>query len=339
MKKLIGVLLVTILMLLGCSNDEGGKQTDSSEGSKTITLKMGNITKETAQLSKTFVAIGEELEKRTNGRIKAQYFPAGQLGNEADMLQQVNTGSLDLAMITTAQLSSSSDAFSSWLMPFLVDTQMQGYELAISEESMSLFDTLVNENVVGLGYASSGFRYLLSTTPITEATDFKGYKIRTTPSPTILDFWNDLGAAPTPMPLTEVYTSLQTGVIKGVDIDSEGVVSENLTEIAKDLTPSKHMLWVAGILINKDLWNSLSEEDQLLLQEIVTEKTKENFESVEKNEQQLLNEGEEKYGVTIHQLTDLDQFSDTIQMLHKKWGGNYPHLENFLQKAEDIRTK
>ncbi|PWA05115.1 hypothetical protein DCC39_18380 [Pueribacillus theae] len=335
-------LVLTMGLLSACgNNDEAGTTSENNEDStgEQIILKMGNITQANSELSLTLERIGKELEKRTDGRIKAEYYPAGQLGNESDMMQQLNTGSLDIGNITTAQLSNSSPAFGAWLMPFLVDNHEQAYKLWTSEESMALFDTLTDENVKGLGYSSSGFRYILSTKPIVEAKDFNGYKLRTTPSPTILDYWNSLKASPTPMPLTEVYTSLQTGVIDGIDIDSEAVTSEKLTDIAKHMTPDNHMYWASAILINKDLWNRLSEEDQELLQEVVNEKTKENAEQIEANEKELLETGEETLGITIHSLKDRSEFDPYIKKVEDIWKEKSPEIADFLKKAEEIKAE
>lgn len=347
MKKGLALLLsagLTVSLFAGCGNDKnaatGGSTGESAPAGnqKQIVLKIANITKADSQWSKTLQNIGEELKVKTNGRIKPEYYPAGQLGNETDMLQQLNAGNIQIASITTAQLSSSSPAFGAWLMPFIVKTHAQAYKLWTSEESMKLFDTLTHENVVGLGYVSSGFRYILSTKPIEGVKDLAGVKIRTTPSPTILDYWNSLKASPTPMPLTEVYTSLKTGVISGVDIDSESVISEKLTEIAKHLTPDKHMYWAGGILINKDLWKSLSPEDQKLIRETVAAKTKENSETVNKNEEKLMSEAKDKYGLTLHELKK-SEFDPVVQSVKDTWIKKAPEIGKFLEKAKQITAE
>lgn len=345
MKKGISLLLSSVLMvsiLAGCGNANGGNDVKPVDGAaandQKIVLKIANITKADSQLSLTMKNIGDELEAKTNGRISPQYFPGGELGNETDMMQQLNTGTIQMALITTAQLSNSSPAFGAWLMPFLVDTHEQAYELWTSDESMKLFDTLTNENVVGLGYASSGFRYILGTKPVQSVKDLEGYKLRTTPSPTILDYWNGLKAGPTPMPLTEVYTSLQTGVIKGVDIDSESLASEKLTEIAKYLNPDKHMYWAGGILINKDLWNSLSTEDQKLIKETVLAKTKDNSVTVQKNEEKLLSEAQSKYGLTVNEVKR-EEYDPVVKSVRETWSQKSPEIAEFLEKADKIKQK
>lgn len=347
-KKLTSTLLLLILsisILAGCaggSNEGGGSNAGGGSnegGGEKLVLKIANITKADSEWSLTAEAIGKELSDRTDGRITAEYYPGGQLGNETDMMQQLNTGSIDMAIITTAQLSASSPAFGAWLMPFVVDTHDQAYKLWTSDVSMGLFDTLTNENVKGLGYVSSGFRFMLATKPIDEPADLDGFKLRTTPSPTILDYWNALKASPTPMPLTEVYTALQTGVIDGVDIDSISIISENLTEIAKNMTPDKHMYWAGGLMMNKDLWNRLSDEDKALIQEVVTKQTEENSKRVAAKEKELLENGEKTYGIEILQLKNPADFDPYVKQVQDAWVAKAPVIGDFLKKAEEIRAK
>lgn len=333
---LTSLISITLFLFAACSagaNNDTPANGDSDE----IVLKMANITQADHELSLTLERIGDKLEEKTDGRITAEYYPAGQLGNESDMMQQLNSGSIDIGNITTAQLSNSSEAFGAWLLPFLIENHEMAYRLWTSDEGMALFDTLTEENVKGLGYSSSGFRYFLSKKPVTSPDDLNGYKIRTTPSPTILDFFNGLRASPTPMPLTEVFTALQTGVIDGIDIDSESVLTEKLTEIAQELTPSDHMYWAGGILINQDLWDSLSVDDQELIQEVVDEATKENVKQIDENENELLETIEEEYEVTIHELNDEGDFDSVVEEVENIWGEKSPEIEAFINKAEELK--
>lgn len=333
--------LLAVSMLTACG---GGSTTSSGSGGSAateakqekVTLKFANITKEANSFSKAAEKFGEEINAKSNGRITVELFPGGQMGSESDMMQQLNTGGLDMAIITTAQLSNSSPAFGGWLMPFLVNDHQQAYKLWTSPESMALFDTLTTENVKGLGYVTCGFRYLLSTKSIEGAKDLDSFKMRTTPSPTILDFWTSLKVSPTPMPLTEVYTAMQTGVIDGVDIDSDSVVTEKLTEIAKHMTPSKHMYWAGGVLINKDRWNQLSEEDKKLVTDAIDVAMKDNMQRIEKNEADLAANAQSKYGLTVHELSNKAEFNPFITDVQEKWSAKSPELAKFLEKAKQV---
>jgi len=346
--KMMGVItsgLLLSMLLTACgggaapaASSQGGTAGETAEES--LTLKVAYITKENSAWHLAGERMDSILKEKSNGRISLELYPGGQLGNETDMMQQINTGSVDMGFITAAQLSSSSAAFGAWLLPFVIESHQQAYELMQSDEARALFDTLTNDNVHGLGYMTSGFRYMLSTKPIESMEQLKGLKLRTTPSPTILDYWTALQASPTPMPLTEVYTSMQTGVIDAVDIDSESLVNEKLSEVAKHLTPDKHMYWASAILINKDRWNSLSEEDKKLIEEAVATAMKENIEYVETIEADLLANYQEKYGISnVYELKDKEQLIQQVQPVIDTWVQKAPEIGKFLEKAKQIAAE
>ncbi|UFJ41400.1 TRAP transporter substrate-binding protein [Brevibacillus humidisoli] len=349
MFQAIATGLLSAALLTACGG--GGAPADSTQGGptdsgsgeaaqETLKLKMAYITKENSAWHLAAERINSILKEKSNGRITVELFPGGQLGNETDMMQQINTGSVDMGIITTAQLSSSSEAFGAWLMPFVVDTHQQAYKLMKSDEANALFDTLTKENVHGLGYLTTGFRYMLSTKPIESKQQLEGLKLRTTPSPTILDYWTALKASPTPMPLTEVYTSLQTGVIDAIDIDSDSLVNEKLTEIAKHMTPDKHMYWAGGVLINKDRWSGLSDEDKKLIEEAVDTAMQENIEYLETSEADLLANYEQKYGITnVYELKDKEQLQQQVQPVIDAWVQKAPEIGKFLEKAKQIAAE
>ena len=152
----IALLLSVSLIAAGC----GGQKAESGSDGK-IVLKIGDITKPSHSWNKALEKLNEDLSAKSQGRISLEMYPGGELGNEKDMMQQLDSGNLDMGVITAAELSSHSDAFGAWLMPFLVSNHEQAYKLWSSPESMALFDTLNKNNVQGLGYLSSGFRYYL----------------------------------------------------------------------------------------------------------------------------------------------------------------------------------
>jgi len=342
----IAALLTFSLSLAGCggaSNSAGGAteggSAPSGNGGENLVLKIGDITKPNHSWNRALEKLNQDLQSKSNGRISLELYPGGELGNEKDMMQQLDTGNLDMAVITAAELSSHSDAFGAWLMPFVVDNHEQAYKLWSSQESMALFETLGKNNAHGLGYLSSGFRYyLMKSAPITQPADLASKKLRVTPSPTILDYYKSLQVSPTPMPLTEVYTALQTGVIDGIDIDSESVQPEKLYEIAKEMTPSKHMYWIGGILINKDRWSGLSDEDKKLLEESITAAMEFNVQDVSKNETEGLEFLKQQPDFTISELKKED-FAPYVEGVESAWSTKSPEIAAFLKKAKEISNQ
>ena len=266
-----------------------------------------------------------------------ELFPAAALGNEADMYQQVQAGSLDMAYLTAAELSNHSEVFSSWFMPFILRDHNDGYALAQTDEAMSFFDSL--DGVQGMGYLFAGMRHVVSAKgPVTQLSDLNGVPIRVTPSPAITEWWSSVGAGPTPVPLPELYTALQTGVIDAVDVDLDALVSSHLYEVAKDLTPMNHMVWPGGFLINKAIWDGLSDEDK----QIITEAN----EAVKEYNLQINIEAEEtnlaaftEHGGVVHELADRDSFVAKAEELHAAYAAKDEKIKAFIDKAKEISAQ
>lgn len=339
--KLLG-LMILVILLAGCGSGSNttteavqNAENNVTDADGAIKIRLAHITKPGHPWEYGAQKLGEILNKKTDGSIVVETFHSGQLGNESDMLQQLSQGSIEMAVITAAELSQHSDAFGSWLMPFIVNTHEQAYDLWMSEESMSLFEELDGFNVQGLGYFSSGFRnYLMTNDGVTTPEDLANKSLRITPSPAKVDYYRLLSVSPTPMPLTEVYTALQQGVIDGVDIDSVSIIPERLYEVAGEMTPSNHIYWLGGILINRDFYNSLSEEQQTILSEAVQAAMEANVSYTIEEESKIVDEIGDQ--ITLYEL-DREAFQPYVLKLQESWKTKHEKIEAFLNKAKEIR--
>ena len=138
------------------------------------------------------------------------------------MLQQLQTGALDMAFITTAEITNRIPYFGVLYAPYLVHNVKQAGELLNGPTAQGLLDKLPAEaGVVGLGYGTAGMRLMLNAYPTNSIAAINGRKMRITPFALVKDFYQLLGAASTPMPLPDVYDALANGQVDGVDADLE----------------------------------------------------------------------------------------------------------------------
>jgi len=122
------------------------------------------------------------------------------------MLQQLQTGALDMAFLTVAEISNRDADFGAFYAPYLVKDIQGSADLLRSDAAKSLLNQLPkNVGVVGLGYGSAGLRQIVARDEISSIDELAGKKIRITPFEPIKDFYNLLDTAPTPMPLPAVY--------------------------------------------------------------------------------------------------------------------------------------
>lgn len=235
-------------------------------------LRMGLITPPSHVWTKVANRIAEKLPEATNGELTVSVFPAGQLGSEQEMFQQMSAGLLDAGLMTAAITSLRAPSMQGWFTPYLFSDVTEAEKAASLPAAGQMLDELQAANLHGMGYTFAGMRQILmKDKPATSVDDLKGKKIRIVPFPAMKVWWGEIGAVPTPVNLTEVYQALQTGLLDGIDIDLDALVGLKFDEVAKGLTITNHMAFPAVMMVSNPTWNSLSVADQEAFQKVVDE--------------------------------------------------------------------
>lgn len=327
---LIAILSAFALVLAGCSNGGTSEETAGKEGA-TYTFKAGHVTQESHVWHQTALKFGEELEKLSDGRMKLEVYPASQLGLEKDMMQQLETGSLDLGFMTNAYMSTRQESLNAWFMPFAFNSLEEAVKIRESEPAKEMLKELESQGLVGLDFGFAGNRHILMKKGhISSQDDLKGKKVRIIGSPAIQDFWEATGAGPTAMPLTEVYTSLQTGVIDGIDIDLDALVTEKYYENAENLTITNHTTFPTVIVMSKATFDKLSKEDQELVNKAMKTAVDWGIQEAVKREKDNL-ETLKTNGVKVEELTDVSGFDSITKQVEEKYSEKSPIIKSFLE--------
>jgi TRAP-type transport system periplasmic protein len=235
-----------------------------------VALRLGLITPPPDVWTRNAEAFAEEVAAASDGRVEVTVFPSAQLGNEAQMLQQVQTGALDMVFITAAELTNRVDAFNALFSPLLVrDNDHAAAFLKESALARQLLEELpAAVGAVGLGYGMSGLRQVASRTPITSSADLAGKKVRITPSAAVRDFNTILGTAPTPMPLPEVFSALANGQVDAIEMNLDMIVIQKYQEHAPHVLVTNQMLFPMVVLVAGRTWAGLSDADKAMLSEL-----------------------------------------------------------------------
>ncbi len=215
-------------------------------------------------------AFGAELNEKSGGAHTVQVFPSRQLGNEAQMLQQLQSGALDMAFMTVAEVSNRAPDFGAFYAPFLAQDIGHAARILRSDVAKELLEQLpLQVGVVGIDYGMAGLRQILSRGDVNSPEDLVGKKLRITPFDPILDFYDILGAAPTPMPLPAVYDALANGQVDAIDMDSELIWKLKYYEHAQTIIHSNHMMFPMVGLVSAKVWASLTDDDRAMISEIM----------------------------------------------------------------------
>lgn len=334
-KKYMVVLLmgVLILALAACGGDSDKDTTTGDNGEKR-TFKIAHIVQESHVWNATAQKFGEELEKLSDGRMNIQIHPAGTLGAEADMVQQIETGAVDFGFMTNAYMSTREDSLNAWFMPYLFNNLEEAIAMRESEPAKQMLEKLSSQGLVGLDFMFAGNRHVLMTDGFAESpADLKGKKIRIIGSPAMQSYWEKVGAGPTAMPLTEVYTSLQTGVIDGIDIDLDALVTEKYYENAKYLTLTNQMTFPTVIVMSQQSFDGLSAEDQEIVKEAMKNAVDWGVKEAIAREQSNL-ETLKDAGVEVLETVDTSAFQSVNDEVRKQFSNQSDIVKSFIEEAE-----
>ncbi|ONK22202.1 C4-dicarboxylate ABC transporter substrate-binding protein [Bacillus sp. VT-16-64] len=337
-KVLVKTSLVVSAMLAlaacggGASSD--GASSDQSKNGETTSFKISHVTQESHVWHKTVEKFGEELETLSDGKMSVEIFPGSQLGLEKDMVQQLETGSLDFGFLTNAYMSTRQDSLNAWFMPFTFENLKEAAAMRESDAAKQMLEELDSQGLVGLDFMFAGNRHVLLKDGAVQSPDhLKGKKIRIIGSPAMQDFWQEVDAGPTAMPLSEVYTSLQTGVIDGIDIDLDALVTEKYYENAENLTLTNHMTFPTVVVMSKQVYEGLSEEDRKIVKEAMTNAVNWGVEEAIAREEKNLEELK-KLGVKVEELKDPSLFDSTKKTITDKYEGESEVIKSFLEEVQ-----
>ncbi|WP_226801731.1 TRAP transporter substrate-binding protein [Alkalilimnicola sp. S0819] len=300
-------------------------------------LRLGLITPPPHGWTVEAKKLGESLEAATDGKYTINVFPSGQLGNEAQMLQQLQTGALDMAFMTMAEVSNRVPNMGAFFAPYLVEDIDQAAKLLQSDAAYAILDELPGRvGVKGLGYGMAGLRQLNSTFEVDSVDDLRGKKVRITPFAPTRDFHNLLGVAATPMPLPAVYDALANGQVDAIEMDVENMVKQKFTDVAPHVILSRHMMFPMVAVVSPRTWAQMSAEEQQTLQRLTREHLVSLLEDNARLEKEWSQELREREGVTVVDVGP-EFFGDAIEQWYDSWSKKAPALKSLQQEAASYR--
>ncbi len=297
-------------------------------------FKIGLITPPAHVWNQEVAALNETLKERSGGRFSLAIFPSGQLGNESVMLQQLQTGALDMAWLTTAELTFRVPEMAALHAPFLVTNIEDAARVFRSDVAREMLSVLPQATgTVGLCYAMIGMRQMLTRRPISSAADLAGLRIRITPAPPISRFFEMLGAAPAPMPLPAIYDALANGQIDGLDMDYESIINFRFYEHAPYLYETNHQIFGMVALVSARVWATLSEEDRALIADAMQLHCDRTIDRFVAEEDAKLARLREAPGIQIIEDVSPEFFGDIVARWDAEWGPRTPYLARLRDLA------
>ncbi len=232
-------------------------------------VKFGHVAPPFHGQAKGVDAFAAYVKEKTSGKIDIATFPSGQLGGERSMPEQVQSGTLQIAALTTAVLQNFVPQGAILDMPFIFPDRQTAYAtLDDPEVQEKIFSYFPKKGFIAIGWTENEIRdFTNNKRPVRTPEDIKGLKVRVMNSPVYLDTFKQLGASPVGIPFPEIYNALQTGVIDAQENPLMTTVLMKFTEVTKYVTRTQHCLTECIIVVSVDYWESLSKEEQKIFKE------------------------------------------------------------------------
>jgi TRAP-type C4-dicarboxylate transport system substrate-binding protein len=293
-------------------------------------LRLGLITPVGHSWNDAALRLADVLKERSDGSLTMSVFHSGQLGNEPAMMQQLQSGALEMGIIQAAELGSRVDHIAAINAPYLVRSTDAVAKFVRHPEVLKLFEVLPQETgTVGLGWAITGMRTVFSAKPIETIKDLNGMKLRINPTPVYRDFYQLLGAAPTPIPTPQVFDAMSNGQVDGLEADIEFSWNQRFDKVAKSIVRMNALFMPAAAVASGRFWATLPDADRELIAGSVKTVLDEQIDSLAGEEPGLI-KNFEGTGVPMHVVPEEDT-TELIAAFDKIWLPKAPIIERLRE--------
>ena len=210
--------------------------------------------------------------QKSGGKIKVKIFPNGTLGGEQQVAAAMQGGTVEVSMMSPAQLVGTIKEFVVLDFPFSFTNEAQADAVLDGAFGRQLMDLMPAKGWVGLGFMEQGYRSISnSKRPIEKLEDIKGLKIRTILNPLYVDMLNTLGANAVPMPFPELYSAMETKTVDGQENPETTVDASKFYEVQKYFSATRHIYNPQMLMVGKKFWDTLSADEQKIFEEATIE--------------------------------------------------------------------
>lgn len=261
---LLSMIMCVCLLLSACGGGQPTTTTPAATGGTTsqdstqasspqevLTLTAAHTMSANEHYQRTFEKLNSLLEEKTDGRITLQIVPGGALGSERELIEGLQMGTVDMAIVSSSPVAEFIPELSVLSLPYVIrdiDHASAVFRGEIGQDLLDKFETL---NIKALGFCNVGFRNVFSTKPVRSLADMAGVKIRVMESDVNMRTFSALGAIPVPMAYSELFTGLQQKTVDAAEIDIEAFVANKFYEVCPYYNLTKHLYGAAPLMISQ----------------------------------------------------------------------------------------
>lgn len=326
MKKAIFWLGVLAAVSFSCRQADKGK-----------VLKLAHGLDPSHPVHHAMVFMAERCEEISEGELRIQIYPSGQLGSEQQCVELLQIGSLGITKVSSAIMESFTDDFKVLGLPYIFKSKEHAFQVLDGEIGDDLLASMEPFLIKGLCFYDAGCRsFYTINKPIHTPDDLRGMKIRVMKSIVSFNLVRSMGGAPTPIDWGELYTALQSGVVDGAENNPPSFFTSRHYEVCKYYSLNEHSSIPDVLIMSLKLWNSLTGQEREWLQQAADESVTVQRELWAKSEEESLKAVAEA-GVEII-YPDKEPFAGKVTATYDLFK-DQPVVYNLIQRIKGEETE
>ena len=263
--KKLALILAALLASAGLVFAGGAKEA-GKDGEKTYQMSISYGGAEGSEEDTTAKEFKKRIEEKTKGRIQIKLYGYEQLGKEVDMVNQLELGTLDMAIMGTTVHEQAAPKFNIWSAYYIFQNGDEIMTVLNGPIGKRMQDAMLkNKGIRIIGYGLRGPRYLTSNRPIRSAADVKGLKIRIPLQPIYVESWKALGAFPQAIAYGELYTALKQGIVDSQENPLAYIFAPHFDEVQKYVNLTGHQRAFFTYVVSEKFYQRLTPDLQKLI--------------------------------------------------------------------------
>ena len=312
MKKMLAVFLAAVAVV--------GLTFGQLEAADKYSLRISTSQTDQSLITRAYMKLADELNKRSEGRLDVKVFPSSQLGNDEDVIEQAIQGAGVAVNTDPARMGTYVKDMGILMMGYFADNYDECYKITQTETFKKWEEELASKH--GIRVLSFNFydgpRHFMTNNEVKKPADLENQRIRTIGSEVCIETLNALGATPVAMSWGEVYNGIQSKALDGCEAQNTSTYPSKIYEVAKYQSKTGHFQLMQAIVCGEVWFKKLPEDLQKLLldtaREVGVESAKLVMAEADKDEQEMI-----KAGLTVVQ-PDIAAFKEAVKPAYEKLG-------------------
>lgn len=246
------------------------------------------------------------IHEKTDGRVRVDLFPNGQLGDEQSTVNDAGMGLLDLSVLAINNITPFSPTVGVLTLPYVITSPEDAATLTQGRIGDQLVENTIRDAGVRiLSWAYSGCRVLSnSSKPVATPSDLRGLTIRVPRNEIMIASYQEWGVNPLPMAWSETFTALQQGVVDGQDNPYITINAMRFYEVQDYITDICYVFSLEPLIISESKFQSLDPETQEIVLEAGQEATAYSYDYLLEMEENIKRALVEEHGMEIIEPAD-----------------------------------